>query len=138
MYLLNRALLFISIITFWGCSNSQRTALVGDVSIMIDLSKDNLFTSALSITNTDHFKVRIENIYNKEEVISFNNVHDIPSRLFLKQGQYEITASLNDNNGDLSFLGKQLVTIIDGNSTLVHVKCNPMKNSSSITFSSTD
>lgn len=122
-----RTLLIIPLILLLSCSNPlKESPLFGDVSFKVEVTQPNLFTTDLSITNTDLFAIRIENAEDRSEVITFSHLHDIPSRLKLRQGRYNVYAysSPSHSSDELIFKGKKRLTVIEGNETLLNIQCS--------------
>ncbi|KXX66767.1 DUF4493 domain-containing protein [Flammeovirga sp. SJP92] len=121
-----KTILVSIIILFTACENIfQSQQHFGDVSFQIEVTEPDLYTSDLSITNTDLFAIRIENVVDRSEVITFSHLHDIPSTLKLKQGQYDVFAysSPSEESDELIFKGKKRLTVIEGNATLLNIQC---------------
>ncbi|MBD0400562.1 DUF4493 domain-containing protein [Flammeovirga sp. EKP202] len=122
-----KTLLVSLLLLLIGCEDYyQRPQHFGDVSFIIEVTQPNLFTTDLSITNTDLFALRIESATDREEVITFSHLHDIPSTLKLKQGQYDVYAysSGTEENSELTLKGKQRFTVIEGNATRLNIQCS--------------
>ncbi|NME71524.1 DUF4493 domain-containing protein [Flammeovirga aprica] len=122
---LKTLLVIISMILI-GCENIfNNPQHFGDVSFHVEVAEPDLFTTDLSITNTDLFAIKIESVVDRSEVITFSHLQDIPSTLKLKQGQYDVYAysSLSDESEELIFKGKKRLTVIEGNATLLNIQC---------------